>query len=62
MVPARFSRHVEAALPDAPQVVLEDCGHVPQIELPELTHELIADFIASAGEAVEATARLARSA
>jgi pimeloyl-ACP methyl ester carboxylesterase len=45
LVPARFSRHVEAILPDAPQVVLAECGHVPQVELPERTHELIAAFI-----------------
>jgi pimeloyl-ACP methyl ester carboxylesterase len=51
VVPARFSRHVGAALPDATQVVLEECGHVPQIELPERTHGLIRDFVDSAGEA-----------
>jgi pimeloyl-ACP methyl ester carboxylesterase len=50
LVPARFSHHVAAALPDAPQVVLADCGHVPQIELPEPTHGLLRDFIGSAGE------------
>jgi pimeloyl-ACP methyl ester carboxylesterase len=49
LVPARFSRHVEAILPDAPQVVLAECGHVPQVELPERTHELITAFIGSAG-------------
>jgi pimeloyl-ACP methyl ester carboxylesterase len=51
LVPARFSRHVEAILPEAPQVVLAECGHVPQIELPERTHELIEAFIDSAGAA-----------
>jgi pimeloyl-ACP methyl ester carboxylesterase/predicted lipid carrier protein YhbT len=61
-VPAGFSRHVATALPDAPQVVLSDCGHVPQIELPERTHALIGEFIASAGASASAPARLARSA
>ncbi len=63
LVPARFSRHVATVLPNAPQVVLSDCGHVPQIELPERTHALIREFIASAGESASAQpARLARSA
>ena len=50
VVPASFSPHVGAALPGAAQVVLEECGHVPQIELPERTHGLIRDFVDSAGE------------
>jgi pimeloyl-ACP methyl ester carboxylesterase len=45
MVPARFSRHVAAALPGARQVVMQDCGHVPQLELPERTHGLIREFM-----------------
>jgi pimeloyl-ACP methyl ester carboxylesterase len=63
LVPAGFSRHVAAALPDAPQVVLSDCGHVPQIELSERTHHLIGEFLASAGDsAAVPVRRLARSA
>jgi pimeloyl-ACP methyl ester carboxylesterase len=62
LVPARFARHVEAVLPNAPQVVLPECGHVPQVELPEQTHELVREFIASAdGSAAAPTARLADS-
>jgi pimeloyl-ACP methyl ester carboxylesterase len=61
VVPARFSRHVADALPEVPQVVLPECGHVPQIELPERTHELVRDFIASV-EAPAPAQRLARSA
>ena len=34
LVPAAFSRHVAEALPGARQVVLAECGHVPQVELP----------------------------
>jgi pimeloyl-ACP methyl ester carboxylesterase len=45
MVPARFARHVERAVPKAEMVTLEDCGHVPQYELPARTHELVRGFI-----------------
>ncbi|HEX2359356.1 MAG TPA: alpha/beta fold hydrolase [Solirubrobacterales bacterium] len=48
LVPLAFCHHVMEALPAAHQVVLNDCGHVPQIELPEDTNGLIHDFIASA--------------
>jgi pimeloyl-ACP methyl ester carboxylesterase len=47
LVPARFARHVTMALPKASSVVLEDCGHVPQFELPDRTHGLVRDFLAS---------------
>lgn len=46
LVPAKFARHVERCLPDASSIVLEDCGHVPQYELPEQTHRLVRDFLA----------------
>jgi len=45
LVPARFARHVERALPHASSVVLEDCGHVPQYELPERTHRMVREFL-----------------
>ena len=44
LVPHAFSRHVERALPAAKSVVLDDCGHVPQYELPDQTHELVRGF------------------
>lgn len=44
LVPASFARHVERAVPDAESIVLESCGHVPQFELPERTHELVREF------------------
>jgi pimeloyl-ACP methyl ester carboxylesterase len=44
LVPAAFARHVSDALPQARHVVL-DCGHVPQIERPRRTHELIGEFL-----------------
>lgn len=58
LVPARFARHVAAALPGAAQVILPECGHVPQIELPEQTHALLRDFIAEPALAPPADARL----
>jgi pimeloyl-ACP methyl ester carboxylesterase len=45
LVPWRFSRHVEAVLPQARSVVIDDCGHVPQFEHRERTHALVRDFL-----------------
>ena len=47
LVPARFARHVTAALPHVRSIVLDDCGHVPQFEHAALTHELVRDFLAA---------------
>ena len=46
LVPSSFARHVVTAVPHARSVVLPDCGHVPQFELPEQTHELVREFLA----------------
>jgi pimeloyl-ACP methyl ester carboxylesterase len=48
LVPAAFARHVRQWLPSAEQVTLEGCGHVPQVECPELTAELLLSFFARA--------------
>jgi pimeloyl-ACP methyl ester carboxylesterase len=48
LVPHGFARHVVQALPDCRSVVLRDCGHVPQFELPGVTHRLIRAFLAEA--------------
>ena len=45
LVPPGFARHVAQVLPSARQVVLEDCGHVPQVELAEMTTRLIRELI-----------------
>ena len=45
LVPSSFSRHVSDALPTAGSVVLEDCGHVPQFENPEMTMLMIRGFL-----------------
>src|SRR4051794_15985006 len=37
LIPAGFRHHVAAALPRAEQVVLQGCGHVPQVERAEQT-------------------------
>ncbi len=44
LVPAGFSRHVRKCLPQAEQVTLERCGHVPQVERPAQTNELLLGF------------------
>lgn len=44
LVPAAFAQHVEASLPTATSIVLEDCGHVPQYE-PDTTSELVRRFL-----------------
>ena len=47
LVPARFAHHISEALPNCQSVVLKDCGHVPQYELPAKTNRLIRDFLGS---------------
>lgn len=47
LVPSSFSWHVAQALPDAGQIVLEDCGHVPQFEHPAETNAMIRGFLAA---------------
>ena len=44
LVPAAFSRHVRKWLPHAEQVTIDRCGHVPQVERPEETNELLLGF------------------
>jgi pimeloyl-ACP methyl ester carboxylesterase len=48
LVPAAFAKHVERALPSADQIVIEDCGHVPQVERPEQTAGIVRRLIAGA--------------
>ena len=55
LVPAAFSRHVADALPHASQLEL-DCGHVPQIERPRLTHAAVAAFLEQGAPVREALA------
>ena len=64
VVPLAFSRYVSDALPDARQVVLEQCGHVPQVEHPVDANALVHDFIghAQASARERAAKRLGRAA
>jgi pimeloyl-ACP methyl ester carboxylesterase len=52
LVPAKFSRHVREWLPSAEQITIPGCGHVPQVERPELTNQLLMEFFERA-ESVE---------
>ena len=64
LVPLAFSRYVREALPDARQVVIDQCGHVPQVEHPVDANALVHDFIGRAcgSPAERAAARLRRRA
>ena len=48
LVPPAFSRHVGKSLPRAEQVTIDACGHVPQVERPEETNELLLRFFSRA--------------
>jgi pimeloyl-ACP methyl ester carboxylesterase len=48
LVPTGFKRHVAQWLPGAEQIVLDECGHVPQVERPEQTNGLVQRFFARA--------------
>jgi pimeloyl-ACP methyl ester carboxylesterase len=60
LVPARFSRHVAEWLPAAEQIVIDACGHAPQVERPQQTNGLLQRFLARV-EALEAPGRPARA-
>ncbi len=46
LVPAGFARHVASWLPNAEQVTIDRCGHLPQVEHPARTNELLMSFFA----------------
>jgi pimeloyl-ACP methyl ester carboxylesterase len=48
LVPASLAQLVAEAVPHARQVVLDECGHVPQVELPERTNRMIRDHVRGA--------------
>ena len=62
LVPSAFSRHVRRWLPGAEQVTLDLCGHVPQVERPEETNQLLLRFFAQAERAQSRPARRAQAA
>jgi hypothetical protein len=49
-VPIGFARHVRDTLPGAEHVEL-DCGHVPQLETPRVTHTAIKQYAVGAAAA-----------
>jgi pimeloyl-ACP methyl ester carboxylesterase len=49
LIPAGFKRHVAEWLPAAEQIVLDRCGHVPQVERAEDTIALLKDFFGRMG-------------
>jgi pimeloyl-ACP methyl ester carboxylesterase len=46
IIPPAFSRHVAHWLPSAEQLILEGCGHVPQVEKSEQTNGALLRFFA----------------
>jgi len=46
LIPAGFGRHVADWLPGAEQIVLDGCGHVPQVERADQTNGLLRRFFA----------------
>ena len=58
LIPHAFRRHVERWLPRAEQTVIENCGHVPQVERADEVNEMLFDFYAAADEQGERLAPL----
>jgi pimeloyl-ACP methyl ester carboxylesterase len=58
LIPAAFARHVRRWLPDAEQIVLQGCGHVPQVERAEQTAGIMRRLFRQA-DALSATAHAA---
>lgn len=46
LVPPGFRRHVERWLPSAEQIVIQACGHAPQVERPAHANGLVERFLA----------------
>jgi pimeloyl-ACP methyl ester carboxylesterase len=53
VLPVRDSEEFERLIPDSRKVVMEDTGHVPQIERPGTFNDLLIEFLAEVGEAEE---------
>ena len=62
VIPPAFGRHVARWLPSAEQIVLEGCGHVPQVERAEQTSDLLEKLFARAGTAAPLPVSRARRA
>lgn len=62
VIPPAFGRHVERWLPSAEQVVLDGCGHVPQVERADECAALMQRFFAGVDALVQLPATSARDA
>jgi pimeloyl-ACP methyl ester carboxylesterase len=60
LVPPAFGRHVARWLPSAEQVIVPGCGHVPQVERPEETDQLLEGFFARVESSRRSTKPLRR--
>ena len=50
VLPLRDAHQFERLIPDSRKVVLDDTGHVPQLERPEAFNQVLLDFVASRPE------------
>jgi pimeloyl-ACP methyl ester carboxylesterase len=57
LIPAGFKRVVAEWLPSAEQIVLEGCGHVPQVERADEVNALLLRFFGSCADARRGRAR-----
>ena len=48
LFPAEYGRKLAALIPGARFTVIEDCGHLPQIEQPDRLAELVLEHVARA--------------
>jgi pimeloyl-ACP methyl ester carboxylesterase len=62
VIPPAFGRHVAQWLPSAEQIVLDGCGHVPQVERPQQCIGLIERFFARVDALAPAPVASARDA
>jgi pimeloyl-ACP methyl ester carboxylesterase len=62
VIPPAFGRHVGRWLPSAEQIVLDGCGHVPQVERAEHAADLLEDLFERADAAAPGRHSDARSA
>jgi len=62
VIPPAFGRHVGRWLPSAEQIVLDGCGHVPQVERAEHAADLLEDLFERADAAAPGRRSDARSA
>lgn len=57
LIPAAFGRHVRKWLPSAEHVTIQACGHVPQVERPDETNDLLTRFFARSEIALASSSR-----